>query len=360
MSGAMDATQVDWSMGSAAARLADWETALQVGRKVCGPGASVSAVERARMREDFAEIVPHAEDLIKDFCELEVSGSRSRAWVMARSEWIRANLNGLQRILEPLAERVLAERPQRAELRRKAMGAQAGALLGYVARRVLGQYDVFLPADDDGLLYFVGPNVAEVERQYRLPPRDFRLWVAIHEVTHRVQFAAAPWLRGHLGELVDSYLGSVSLESRELLEQLKRAADEVRSGADLRGVGGVFLLLSPAQRELFRKMQGMMSLLEGHASFVMNEVARDHVADVERMRRSLAARRRSSNVERTFQRAIGFDQKIKQYDSGERFVREVVTRRNMATFNLAWRSPGDLPTLEEISAPDRWIARVEG
>ncbi len=312
------------------------------------------------MREDFAELVPLAEDLIKAYCGLEVSGFRSRAWVMARSEWIRANLNGLQRILEPLAERVLAERQNRAEIKRKAMGAQAGALLGYVARRVLGQYDVFLPPDDDGLLYFVGPNVAEVEQKYRLPSRDFRLWVAIHEVTHRVQFGTAPWLKGHLGGLVDTYLASISLDSRELMNQLMRAAEEARSGADLRGMGAIYLLLSAEQRALFVQMQGMMSLLEGHASFVMNEVARDHVRDVDRMRKALAVRRRSSNVERTFQKAIGFDQKIKQYDTGERFVRDVVARTGMETFNKVWLSADHLPTLEEISAPERWVARIEG
>ena len=356
----MDAAQVDWSMGSAAARLADWDTALQIGRKVSGPGPGVPAVERARMREDFAELVPHAEDLIKAFCGLEIDGFRSRAWVMARSEWMRQNLNGVQRLLEPLAERVLAEQKHRAEYKRKAMGAQAGALFGYVARRVLGQYDVFLPPDDEGLLYFVGPNVAEVERRFSLPPRDFRLWIAIHEVTHRVQFGAAPWLKAYLAGLVDTYLGSISLDSRELMDQLKRAAEEARAGAEMRGMGGVFLLLTPDQRELFVRMQGMMALLEGHASYVMNEVARDHVADVDRMRRSLAARRRSNAAERTLQRAIGFDQKIKQYDSGERFVREVVSRAGMETFNQVWRSSDRLPSVEEIAEPDRWLTRIEG
>ncbi len=354
------AAHVDWSMGSAAARLADWDTALQIGRKVSGPGPGVPAVERARMREDFAELVPHAEDLIKTFCGLEVGGFRSRAWVMARSEWMRQNLNGVQRLLEPLAERVLADQKHRAEYKRKAMGAQAGALFGYVARRVLGQYDVFLPPDDEGLLYFVGPNVAEVERQFSLPQRDFRLWIAIHEVTHRVQFGAAPWLKAYLAGLVDTYIASISLDSRELMDQLKRAAEEARAGADVRGMGGVFLLLSPDQRELFVRMQGMMALLEGHASYVMNEVARDHVADVDRMRRSLAARRRSNVAERTLQRAIGFDQKIKQYDIGERFVREVVSRAGMETFNQVWRSSDRLPSVEEIAEPDRWLTRIEG
>jgi coenzyme F420 biosynthesis associated uncharacterized protein len=353
----VDTAKVDWSMGSASARLADWDTALRLGRRVAGPGISVPAVERARMREDFGELVPTAEALITEHTGMVVGGFRSRAWVMARREWIHANLTGMQRLLEPLAERVLADKPARAGFRRKAMGAQAGALFGYVARRVLGQYDVFLPPDDEGLLYFVGPNVAEVEQRYRLPSRDFRLWVAIHEVTHRVQFGAAPWLRGHLRGLVDSYLQGVSLDGRELMQQMRRAVEEVRGGADAR-VSGVFLLLTPEQRDLFTRMQGLMSLLEGHASYVMNEVSRDHVADVTRMRKALAARRKGSGVERGVQRAIGFEQKIQQYDRGEVFVREAIARAGMDGFNRVWAAPEHLPTLDEIGTPAAWVERI--
>ncbi|MGZ5213780.1 MAG: zinc-dependent metalloprotease [Actinomycetota bacterium] len=357
----MDAANtLDWSMGSYAARLADWDTAVDIGRRVSGPGVPVPGVERARLREDMAEIVPRAEGLIRGFTDMDVQGFRSRAWVMARSEWIRANLNGLQRLLEPLAERMLDGRPSRAELKRKALGAQTGALMGYVARKVLGQYDVFLPPDDEGLLYFVGPNIVEAERRYSLPPKDFRLWIAIHEVTHRVQFGSAAWLRGYLSGQVDDYLGSIQLDAGQLMNQLRRAAEEVRSGLDRRGMGGVFLLLSPEQREMFMRMQALMSLLEGHASYVMNEVARDHVKDVDRMRRALSARRRASNLERTLQKAIGFEQKIRQYDTGERFVRTIVDRAGMSTFNLVWRSAGDLPTLDEIGEPERWLVRVGG
>jgi coenzyme F420 biosynthesis associated uncharacterized protein len=357
----MDAANaLDWSMGSYAARLADWESAVDIGRRVAGPGVPVPGVERARLREDMAEIVPRAEGLIRAFTDMEVQGFRSRAWVMARSEWIRANLNGLQRLLEPLAERMLDGRPTRANYKRKALGAQAGVLIGYVARKVLGQYDVFLPPDDEGLLYFIGPNIVEVERRFSLPPKDFRLWIAIHEVTHRVQFGSATWLRAYLAGQVDEYLGSIQLDSGQMMEQLKRAAAEARTGGDWRGMGGVFLLLSPEQREMFKRMQALMSLLEGHASYVMNEVARDHVNDVDRMRRALSARRKASSLERTMQKAIGFEQKIRQYDTGEHFVRSIVDRAGMSTFNLVWRSPGDLPTLDEIGAPDRWLARVGG
>ena len=356
----MGAPSVDWSMGSNASRLADWSTAADVGRRVAGPGIAVDAVERARMREDLAELVPHSEELIAAFTDLRADGYRSRAWVMSRGEWIGQNLRGLQRLLEPLAARIMSGQRagSRKELRRKTLGAQVGVLLGYVSRKVLGQYDVFLPPDDDGLLYFVGPNVAEVEQRFGLSPRDFRLWIALHEVTHRVQFGATPWLREYLYGMVDRYLSTVSLETGEVARQLRRAIDEVRSGTEWRRLGPIALLMNEEQRDLFQRMQSVMSLLEGHASFVMNGVARGRVSDLERMRSSLATRRRVSGMERQFQRAVGFDSKVRQYDVGERFVATVVERAGMAGFNSVWAEESNLPNLPEINDPERWLRRV--
>jgi coenzyme F420 biosynthesis associated uncharacterized protein len=354
----MDAAKVDWSMGSRAARLADWSTAADVGRRIAGPGALVAAVDRARLREDIAEQVALSENLVTTFTGLSAGGFRARPWVMSRGEWISSNLKSLQRLLEPLAERVVTE--NRGEIRRKAMGAQFGALLGYVSRKVLGQYDVFLPRDDEGLIYFIGPNIIEAERRFGLSPLDFRLWISLHEVTHRVQFAAAPWMRGYLGGLIDTYLSTVQVDSHEMAKQLRRAAEEVRSGSEWKGVGAFFLLLTPEQRELFYRMQAMMSLLEGHASFVMNDVADTRVKDLAGMRKALAQRRKASSLERTLQKAIGFDSKVKQYDAGEHFVREVVARGGMEALNRVWRSEQNLPNLAEIADAARWVERVAG
>ncbi len=356
----MGAATVDWSMGSRAAALVDWAAGAETARRVGGTGPRIPAVERARLREDLAELVPHAEGLVTEFTELSAGGFRSRPWVMSRGEWAGANLRGLQRLLEPLAVRILPEGANRSEIRRKALGMQIGGLLGYVSRKVLGQYDVFLPPDDEGLLYFVGPNVVEAEQRFSMPRRDFRLWIALHEVTHRVQFGGTPWLRGYLAKLIDAYLATVEVESRAVREQLRRAAEEIRAGADWRGAGALFLLMTDEQRALFNKMQALMSLLEGHASYVMNEVARGRVEDLDRMRRSLKERRRSSGVERAFQRAIGFESKVRQYDAGEFFVRSCVREAGMDRFNLVWRREEHLPTSEEVAEPSRWLARVSG
>jgi coenzyme F420 biosynthesis associated uncharacterized protein len=356
----MEAAAIDWSMGSRAAVLVDWGTAAETGRRVGGAGPPTSAVDRARLREDMAELVPEAEDAISAFTLLRAHGFRARPWVMSRGEWVSANLTGLQRLLEPVADKLLPPGRNRSELRRKALGAQIGGLLGYVSRKVLGQYDVFLPPDDDGLLYFVGPNVVEAEQRFALDRRDFRLWIAIHEVTHRIQFGATPWLKPYLKRHIDAYLDTVHMDSRELLAQLRRAAEEIRAGADWKGPQGMLLLMNDQQRALFAKMQAMMSLLEGHASFVMNRVAADRVRDLARMRGALRARRRASGMERGFQRAIGFDTKIAQYETGERFVRGVVDGAGMQAFNRIWEREEHLPTLDEIAEPARWVGRVAG
>ena len=356
----MRASALDWSMGSRASALLDWATAAETARRVGGPGLRTGPVERATIREDLAELVATAESLVTDFAGLSVPGSRSRAWVMSRGEWSAANLRALQRLLDPLAERLVPEGKGRSEIRRKALGAQLGALLGYVSRKVLGQYDVFLPPDDEGLLYFVGPNVIEAERRFVLPPRDFRLWIALHEVCHRVQFGGTPWLKPLLSKLIDAYLGTIEVDPKVMRQQLRKAIDEVRAGADWRGASALLLLMSDEQRELFHRMQAVMSLLEGHASFVMNEVARDRVADLGRMRRSLKERRQAGGVEKAFQRAIGFESKVMQYDAGERFVRACVDAAGIAGFNLVWSDEANLPTTEEIAEPRRWLARVPG
>lgn len=349
---------LDWTMGSSAARLLDWQVAAEVGRRVAGPGIPVPAAMRAEVRGSFEEIVPAAEAAVSSFTGIATERSQARAWVMGRGEWVRANLRGLQGAIEPLARRIFREHPPRADLRRKALGAEVGVMIGYVARKVLGQYDLFLPPDDEGTLYFVGPNVVEMERRFRLPARDFREWIALHEVTHRVQFAGASWLRGYVAGAVETYLETVELDLGALLRQARRAADEARTSDEWRDLGWIFLLMNEEQRDLFQRMQAAMSLLEGHASFVMNRIGGERIPSFDRLRRVLKQRRRATGLEKAFQRAIGFDTKVRQYDAGERFVQIAVERAGMDGFNRVWEGPEALPALEEIAHPDLWVARI--
>ncbi|TMK83135.1 MAG: zinc-dependent metalloprotease [Actinobacteria bacterium] len=160
----------------AAERLVDWRTAALVGRSVAGAGGIISPTERAQLAEDIAEVVPEAERLVEEFTELSPGGQRSRGWVMSREQWLEANLRGFERMIEPFARKLLTGRQEGAlaTVRRAALGAQLGGLLGYLGHRVLGQYDILVPPDDEGLIYFVGPNIVGVERKFSLPARQFR------------------------------------------------------------------------------------------------------------------------------------------------------------------------------------------
>lgn len=348
-------------MPFAAERLIDWHTATLVGDRVAGNGAALSAVERARLVEDFGELVPRSEVLVREFAGLASGDWRARAWVMTRRQWLEANLVGFERVLEPFARKIVARQGEGplARVRRTVLGAQVGGLLGYLGHRVLGQYDILLPPDDDGLLYFVGPNVAGLERRFGLPAREFRLWLSLHETCHLVQFSAAPWLRRYVTGLMNDYLSTVDLDPGWLLNSVRRALDELRSGrAEHRGFGWVFLLMTPDQRELVRRMQAVMSLLEGHANFVMDGVAEDRIPQAAWFRRTLHERRNRTGVEKAFQKAIGFDVKVRQYDLGQRFVAEVIRTVGMDRFNRAWEGVESLPTSEEIHRPEAWVARV--
>jgi coenzyme F420 biosynthesis associated uncharacterized protein len=201
--------------------------------------------------------------------------------------------------------------------------------------------------------------VAGLERRLGFPAREFRQWLSLHETCHLVQFSAAPWLRGYVTGLMNEYLSTVELDPGWLVNSVRRAFDELRSGGtEHRGFGWVFLLMTPDQRELLRRMQAVMSLLEGHANFVMDGVAEARIPQAAWFRRTLHERRNRTGVEKAFQKAIGFDVKVRQYDTGERFVAAVVQTVGMERFNRAWERAESLPTIDEIRRPEAWVSRI--
>ena len=343
-----------------AARLLDWRAAARAGRRLSGTVPRIAAADRAALTEEFAAVVTEADEAVSAFTGLQVDGPRSRPWVMTRGEWITQNLRGFEQVLEPVAQRLLASRSDGgfAPIRRQVLAFQVGALLGYLSRKVLGQYDLFLPPDDRDLVYFIGPNVIELERKHRFPERAFRLWLALHEVTHRLQFEGVPWLRGYLAEQVAQYVDTLELDPRALLDRLRRAREELKDGAAWRDLGVLAILMTEEQRETFRRMQALMSLLEGHASYVMDHVGEGRVDEADRMRRTLKERRHRPGLNRAVQRAVGLDVKVRQYDLGQRFVEETVSAAGEDGFARVWERPEHLPTLDEIGRPQDWVDRI--
>jgi putative hydrolase/uncharacterized protein, coenzyme F420 biosynthesis associated len=242
-------------------------------------------------------------------------------------------------------------------------GLQAGAVLAFLSGRVLGQFEVF--ASTEGRLLLVAPNVVEVERSLGVDPGDFRLWVCLHEVTHRTQFTAVPWLRDHLHDEIGRLVEAIDLDPVVLRENLSNAVREV--GNLVRGTGdrntpGLFALVqSPTQRAVLDRLTGVMSLLEGHAEHVMDAVGPDVVPSVERIRERFTGRRRGTGpVDRLLRRLLGLDLKMRQYADGRVFVSTVVSAVGMEGFNAVWTSPQTLPSRAEIAAPLDWVERVHG
>jgi coenzyme F420 biosynthesis associated uncharacterized protein len=248
---------------------------------------------------------------------------------------------------------------------RNVAGAQLGLLLGWMSGKVLGQYDQLLieeehPEDQD-IVYYVGHNVVELEDRFGFPPRQFRLWLALHEVTHRAQFTAVPWLRPYFLDLVRGLLEGVDPDPRRFAESLRRAVSEARQGRNPLDEGGlVAVLATPQQRLALDQVGGLMSLLEGHGDVVMNRAAGNRVPQAERFAKTLEQRRQRKGPARALSTLMGLDAKLKQYEQGERFIASVERAGGRQLFDQVWLGPEYLPTLAEIREPQRWLERAYG
>lgn len=344
--------------------LVDFSTAARVGGVVARRDPMEHRFGRWRLEEDFSELVPIAEARVSELTGLESPGT-ARVRVVGREEWVEANTRSFDRLLSPaaarLGERVLSS--PMLPLSRQASGVQLGFVLGWLSARVLGQYDLLVledeHPDDQDVVIFVGPNIVQVERRYGFPPREFRLWLALHELAHRAQFTGVPWLRAHFLGLVERVVGDLQPDPVVLLEAASRLVRSVRSGeAPLAGGGLVGLLATPDQVQALREVQALMSVLEGHGDVVMERAAVDEVPSAERFGRTLALRRRSNGLGRLLGSVLGLDAKLRQYETGERFLRAIEAKAGASAFERLWASPANLPSLDELAAPEQWVARV--
>ena len=386
----------------------DWALAERTGVRLAPRGP---AVPLSVAREAVAELAAHAAAAtghVADVTGLSVAAATSPVRVVERSAWVRANVAGLRELIDPVLTRAVQVRLERAEAKRstslagrvgrlgrigsdprlalaagsKVTGTEVGALLGWLSSRVLGQYDAFGPGG--GQLLLVAPNVVAIERELGVDPRDFRLWVALHEETHRVQFAAAPWLADHLasrarglsGDLLgaegeagptDRVLALVrSLARPGGLAALRRSAvdgpDGVADPDDPLSAGLVSALAGPAQRRALAEVTAVMSLLEGHADVVMDEAGPSVIPSVAAIRARFSDRRASgrSGLDRVVRSLLGLDAKMRQYTDGARFVRAVVAEVGHEGLNQVWSGPQALPRPGEIARPRTWLDRVHG
>jgi coenzyme F420 biosynthesis associated uncharacterized protein len=344
----------------------DWDFAQRVAERFSRREQVADAYHHETLVADFHELTAQAEQLVAVETGLVSSAGPARARVADRSMWIGANIASFQRLLRPLTDKMAEKFDKKgalAGLTRRAGGAEVGIVLGWMSTRVLGQYDLLIieeeRPDDQDIVYYVGPNILALERKHGFPPREFRLWLALHETTHRAQFTGVPWLREHFLSLVEETLDEIDPDPQRLLEAAKKILEARRRGEDALDGGIAVLLATERQREVLDRISGMMSLLEGHGDVTMDRAGEGRVPNAERFASVLRRRRNSARgVSRLFQKLIGIEAKLNQYAAGEAFIAAVEEAGGPELLNRAWEGPENLPSMSEIREPALWIERI--
>ena len=333
-----------------------------------------------RLQQNLEKAVPRSESLVAEASG--ISPPTPVKWAMiTRADWAAANIDGMTKMIAPLTDR-FAERldklPAPARIAQRGLvSAEVGAMVGYISRRVLGQYDLLVAEEADrgielprwrrrrhpthgAALYFVGSNMVETEQKLGFVPEDFALWVAVHEVTHRFQFAGVPWLRDRFFGLIQRYLESVEMDAKTFMQRLVSAGRKLVSrSVPVEEKSAVYLFASDEQRAVLDEVQALMAVVEGHGNYVMDRVGAEVIPSFHRMRSTFDKRRdQSTRMQRIVNQAIGLDMKMRQYELGQRFCEAVVARGGSDALAHLWASPDNMPTLAELSTPERWVSRV--
>jgi coenzyme F420 biosynthesis associated uncharacterized protein len=342
----------------------DYTFAKRAGRAVVKPGPQVSPGEAAQIVADLRDAAASAVAPVAETSRLQAPDNAPAPLIVDRAGWIDANIDSFKALLDPVVDKLNATRKSQSggaaavAVGAKVTGAEMGGLLAFFSSKVLGQYDL-APGGTPRLL-LVAPNIVATERRLDVDPTDFRRWVAMHEETHRVQFTAVPWLRDHLVERTQSLAVDLAPTPDDLtkrFEQLAKNLPEVfRTGE---GIGQLFA--TPEQKARIAEITAVMSLLEGHADVVMDDVGPRVIPTVDVIRRKFDERRSSAvGIDRLLRRLLGLEAKMRQYRDGAIFVRAVMDSVGRDGFNAVWTSPETLPRPTEIIEPAAWVRRVHG
>lgn len=336
----------------------DWALASKTGAKLAPKEPSTSRYTADAVLAELAEASVRAEGPVRETTGLADGLPVPEAQIVNRAGWIDAAAASMKHLTGDSA----AEAPS-GLLGGKPAGLQAGAMLAFLSSAILGQYDPF--TGEHGTLLLVAPNIIAVERALRVPPSDFRLWVCLHEVTHRVQFSSAPWLGEYMRSSVAVLSDGIDEPMGEFATRLTAALKNRKESSKAEDAGIVGLLRAtqpPPQREAIDRLLVLGTLLEGHADHVMDAVGPAVVPSVAQIRSAFDNRRRRKQnpVQRVVRALLGMDAKMAQYVRGKAFVDHVAAAVGMERFNTVWTDATTLPLLDEIENPDRWIARVLG
>jgi coenzyme F420 biosynthesis associated uncharacterized protein len=351
--------------------LLDWSRVQEIALRTCGKIPAVSPWTSRNLRASYEDMVRRLEGPIADYTGTRLPSTGIEISVMGRKEWIEANVISFRQMFEPMEQlyRELGRSsvvvvPGVPQLNQLAVSSQIGLLLGYLSRRVLGQYDMNILGREPmstGKLYFVQQNIEAIESELGLPPEEFRTWIALHETTHAHEFEVFPWIRDYMNHILRAYLDTMLQEVRRSsgtngpTAMVTRMFDNLRSGRSI-----LESIMSPRQQKYMGQLQAMMCLLEGYSNHVMNEVGKTTMPNFKKIKRQVEGRKKErSQIERLFLKLTGLSMKMEQYRLGELFVDHVVKARGIEFANQAFDGPESLPTMDDVLHPERWIIRME-
>jgi coenzyme F420 biosynthesis associated uncharacterized protein len=352
--------------------IADWDRVVAIATSM-NKADALTMPQRTALDASYRTLVEQCLPLVSSYMETKIDSPVDRTYAFDRVDWINANVEAFQNLLAPLNDILSRPGANRTVmsalmggLNRQIVSAEMGMLLGYLARRVLGQYDLALISGETsgpGNLYFVEPNIAATEHLLGLPKDEFRLWLALHETTHVYQFEGFPWVRPYFQSLLDEYfvfLKSDLGEFRNGVHGLKLMVDRVRAG-QREHMSWIESVMTPDQRVVFGKIQSLMCIIEGYSNHVMNAVGRDLLSKYDDISRKFEKRQRNRSWgEQLLARITGLDMKMEQYRLGEEFVNAIVEARGRSAALQLWKGPEYMPTMDELRSPNAWINRVLG
>ncbi|MDQ2682459.1 MAG: zinc-dependent metalloprotease [Chloroflexota bacterium] len=351
--------------------IADWQRAAQIATGMNRSDA-LSAAERRQLDIEYRALVEQCLPLVSAYMGISIENPVERTFAFDRIDWINANIEAFQNLLGPRNE-ILLE-PGRSQsllaatlgtVNRQVVTAELGMLLGYLARRVLGQYDLALisgETEGPGNLYFVEPNIRSTESMLKLPADEFRLWLALHEITHVFQFEGFSWVKPYFRSLLDEYFVFLKSDIGELKNGVRAVrifVDRLREG-QRENQSWIESLMTPEQRSVFNRIQALMSIIEGYSNHVMNAVGKELMPHYDRIAKRFEQRQKNRGWgEQLLARMTGLDVKLEQYRLGETFIDAVVAVRGHEMALRVWDGPESLPSMAELDEPSRWIARMD-
>ncbi|MEV6242508.1 zinc-dependent metalloprotease [Lentzea sp. NPDC051838] len=333
----------------------DWELAVSTAVRLVRPGPVIGKDEADHVVGRLRELAPQAEVHVRELTGLGQGLPLLPGEVVDRPAWVRAAAQGLAALTGPAMPR---QAGAMASILAGTAGVQAGVVMAFLSSRVLGQYDPFSPTDQlAGRLLLVAPNIVGAQQALDVPADDFRMWVCLHECTHRLQFTGVPWLRQYFSDQVTTLLSTMDDDRAPLPEVIRDFRHKLRAGDG--PIGLIELIQSPQQKLVLDRLIALSTLLEGHADHVMDAVGPSVVPSVGTIRSRFTARRKGGGLlDRILRTALGVDAKVRQYEEGAAFTEFVVERVGMDGFNAIWTSAETLPTRAEITEPMTWLRRV--